>query len=100
MDKKIIKYFIILLFTLFLIIYFFGSNIFQSGLTKKRDLTQEQIEKFEMDVKNGVEIDINDYVVKDKSYDNSITRFNSKISSVIELGFKKVFEYLLKNIEV
>lgn len=100
MNKKIIKYFIIGILIVFLILFFFGSSIFKNKLTEKKDLTLEQIEKFEDDIKNGVEIDLNDYVVKDKSYDNSITNINRKISNIIEFGFKKVFEYLLKNIEV
>ena len=100
MNKKIIKYLILGILILFLILFFFGSSIFKNKLTEKKDLTLEQIERFEDDIKNGVEIDLNDYVVKDKTYDNSITNINRKISNIIEFGFKKVFEYLLKNIEV
>ena len=101
MDKKIIiKYLLIIIISIFLFLYFFGSNIFQSKLTEKRILTQKQIEKFEEDVKNNVEIDINNYVVKDKSYNNFITDTNRKISNAIELGFKKIFEYILKNVDI
>lgn len=100
MNKKFIKYIFIFIIGLFLLLYFFGSNVFQSRLTVKRDLTQEQIDKFEEDVRNGVEVDIKNYIVKDKKYNNIITDTNSKISNVIEYSFKKIFEYLLKNIDV
>ncbi len=100
MNKKLIKYFAVAVILLFLLLYFFGSNVFQNRLTIKRDLTLEQIEKFEEDVKNGVEIDIENYVVKEKNYNNLVTDTNSKISHMIEFSFKKIFEYLLKNIEV
>lgn len=80
--------------------FFFGNTVFKYELTEKRDLTEEQILKFEEDIKNGIEIDIEDYVVKDKNYDNKITDVNKNISSIINYGFKKIFEYLLKNVEV
>ncbi len=100
MNKNILKALIIGGFLLFLILYFFGSNMFQSDITLKRNLTISQIEKFENDIKNGKEIDLNDYIIKDKSYDNIITNTNNKISNAIESGFKKLFKYLLKNINV
>ena len=99
MNKKILKYLIVILLSLFSILYYFGTTIFQNGLSEKRDLTMEQIAKFEEDVKNGVEIDIKEYVVKDKTYDNLITNINKDISKFIGKGFKKIFKYLLKNIE-
>ena len=100
MNNKILKITIYVVIALFLLLYFFGSSIFQSKLTQKRDLTTSQIAKFEEDVKNGVEIDINEYVVKDKTYDNIVTNTNKRISNIIELGFKKIFDFLLKNIDV
>jgi len=96
--KQIPKIVIIITFIIFLFFYFFGNNIYQGELTEKKDLTIEQIKKFENDVKNGVEIDINDYVVKEKNYNNDVTRLNDNISNFIELGFKKLFKYLLKGI--
>ena len=100
MNKKIIKYLVFAIFSLFLVLFFFGSYIFQSELREKRDLTEKQIAKFESDIKNGVEIDINQYIIKDKTYDNAITNINNDISRIIEKGFKNLFKYLLKNIDV
>ena len=99
MSKKICKYFLCSLLLVFLLLYFFGSNIFPNRLTLKRDLTINQIEKFEEDVKNGKEIDLNEYIIKDKTYENLITKTNKRISNIIESGFKKIFKYLLKNID-
>lgn len=100
MNKKTIKYVLIVLISIFLALYFFGNNIYQNWTVEKKNLTEEQIMKFEQDVKDGKEIDINDYVIKEKSYDNAITNINQKISNLIEDGFKKIFKYLLKNIDV
>ena len=100
MNKKVIKYLLIIILGIFLLLYFFGNNIYQGSLTEKKILTEEQIIKFENDVKNGIEIDLNDYVVKEKKFDNAITDINRKISETINYGFKKVFKYLLNNIDI
>ena len=100
MNKNIKRVLLILVLFIFTLLYFFGSNIFPGTLTIKRDLTLKEIEKFEKDVKAGVEVDINDYIVKDKNYDNIITKTNKKISNIISSGFKKLFKYLLKNIDI
>ena len=98
MNKKVFYFFSIIILIVFLLLFFFGSNIFENEITLKTELTISQINKFESDIKNGVEIDLNDYLVKEKNYDNIITKTNKKISNMISGGFKKLFKYLLKNI--
>lgn len=66
MIEKTFKYGCIGLVLLFFFFFFVGDIIYKNRLTTKTILTEEQIKKFEEDVKNGVNIDINDYVVKDK----------------------------------
>ncbi len=100
MTKRFTKYFIFVFLLFFLFIYFFGSNIYKYKLTEKKDLTLEQISKFENDVKNGVEIDLNDYVIKDKEYTNVITIVNDKISHFINFGLKEMFKYFLEKVDV
>lgn len=100
MIEKIIKYGSIGLVLLFFFFFFVGDIIYKNRLTTKTILTEEQIKKFEEDVKNGVNIDINDYVVRDKDYQNNVTRVNDTISSLINKTFKQIFKYLLKSIDV
>lgn len=100
MAKNMIKCIIIIILVVFLLLFFFGRNIYQNSLTEKRDLTEEQIQKFEDDVKNGKEIDINNYIVKEKDYSNLVTSVNNSISNIIEKGFRKIFEYLIKNVDI
>ncbi len=100
MKKKIVKYVIYLLFATFLFYFLVGDKMYQDDLMKRKNLTEEQIKKFEEDIKNGVEIDLNEYVVKEKDYSNSVTKINGKISSLIEKGFKKVFEYFLSSLDL
>ncbi len=80
--------------------FYFGKNIYKYKLTEKKELTEKQIEKFENDIKNGIEIDIDEYIVKDKDYSNKITKTNKKISNTISRFFKKIFEYFLRNINI
>lgn len=97
--KKYFKYIIVLIFLIFIFTYYFGSNVFEYQLKNKKTLTEEQIEKFEEDIKNGSKIDISEYVVKEKDYDNTITIVSRKISKYIDKGFEKLFNYFLKYIE-
>lgn len=99
MIKKIIKYFTILLLIVFLFFYNMGEFIYKNKITEKKELTEEQIIKFEKDIKEGKEIDINDYVVKETNYQNKITEINSSISHTLEKVFKKLFKHFLKNID-
>lgn len=97
--KKYFKYIIVLIFLIFIFTYYFGSNVFEYKLKNKKVLTEEQIEKFEEDIKKGNKIDITEYVVKEKNYDNIITVTSRKISKYIDKGFENLFKYLLKYIE-
>ncbi len=100
MIEKTFKYGLIGLILIFFFLFFVGDFVYRNKLTTKTILTEEQIKKFEEDVKNGVNIDINDYVVKDKDYQNDVTRVNDTISSLINKVFKQIFKYLLKSIDV
>ena len=80
--------------------FYFGKNIYKYKLTEKKELTEVQIKKFEDDIKNGVEIDLDEYIVKDKDYSNNITKTNKKISNTISRFFRKIFEYFLRNINI
>jgi hypothetical protein len=99
MIKKVIKYFIVLILLIFLFIYNFGEMMYKSDLTIKKELTEEQIKKFESDIKDGKEININNYIVKENNYSNSVTEINSNISHFIEKTFRKLFKYFIKNID-
>ncbi len=100
MHKKIIKYSVILFFSFFFFLFNFGQYFFKSDLTIKKELTEKEILKFEEDIKNGKDIDINNYVVKKKNYSNKLTSINSNISHFIEKSFRKLFKYFIKNIDV
>lgn len=99
MKEKIIKVSLYLLLFSFLFVYIIGSSgLYEYRLNNKKTLTEDAIKKFEADVKNGVKIDLNDYIVVEKNYDNELTRTNRKISNYIGSVFKKAFKYLFRYI--
>ena len=89
--KKIFKVFIILLFLSFLVLYFAQKGGYYERINnEKRELTDEQIKKFEEDVKSGKKIDVDSYlIINDKKYDNRISNFGLATSNFIAKYFKK-----------
>lgn len=80
------------------------SGYYQTTLQKKTSLTNEAISAFENDIKNGKDIDINNYIeINQKNYDNAISKsgryISNKINSIISGGLKKTLQIILKAIE-
>lgn len=86
------------LFIIFLCLYAISVSGYVEVENKNRTLyTEEQIEKFESDVMNGKEIDINEYI--DNSvvdYSNTISDVGEDLSLMIDELFDMSFEYLEK----
>ena len=99
--EKICKNCFVFLLIFFLFIYVVGgSGFYEYKLNEKKILTEEEILKFENDVKNGISVDINDYLEDaNRNYDNAFTKINRKISHYINKGFEEVFKYLFRYIE-
>ncbi len=101
--SKTVKYCFFLLFTSFIALYVSqASGYFEYQNNKRSALTQKQIQKFESDVKNGKNVDINNYIVKEKNYDNnlgkaglSVSQNSEKLIQKLIAGFFKVFSKLL-----
>ena len=89
----------------FLVIYFSElTGYYEYKNHNKTVLTEEQIKKFESDVANGKEVDINEYIVVDSmSYNNKLSKVTSKlsdgISNIVESGVEKTFKFLSRIIE-
>lgn len=61
------------------------TGYYESKLNQKTMLTQESIEKFEADVREGKNVDINDYVIeKNRDYSNGISKTGVFVSSLVE----------------
>lgn len=99
MDK-IVKLLVLVIIVVFLVMFFSSSSgYYEYELNKKSNLTQESIDKFEQDVKNGKEIDINDYLVQDnKDYSNSFSEVGLKISNKIGKFFSEGVKLIFNSI--
>lgn len=84
----------------FLIIYFASeAGYFDHIKSRRVSLTTEQIAKFEQDLKDGKEIDINDYYInKEDEYNNKFSELgitlSSRLRDLIKFILNKIFEIL------
>ncbi len=97
-PEKIVKTSLIFLFIVFIVIYISYSNgYYEYELHKRVELTNEQIEQFESDIKNNENIDINDYtgnVVED--YSNTFSKISSSFSNFTSKYIKEGIEGVFK----
>lgn len=104
-KNKIYKFIFYLFFISFLVIYFSElTGYYEYQNHQKKALTEEQIRKFEEDVKNGKEVDINEYLdVDTRKYNNTLSKLASKlsdgISDIVNSGVEYTFKYISKLVE-
>lgn len=103
--NKVFSWFLFILFITFVTLYISqATGYYEFEQARKTAFTKEQIERFEQDVKDGKEIDINDYLENtNKNYQNNISRFSLNISEGIgkyaKMGIEKIFSGIAKVIE-
>lgn len=99
-NNNIYKFIFLIFFMSFLIIYFSElTGYYEYQNYQKTNLTEEQIKKYEEDIKNGVVIDINEYLVVDKrKYNNTLSKLASKLSDSISKIVNNSVEYTFKYI--
>lgn len=100
MKSNLLKIILILAFTLFVASYFIEeTGYYDYKLQEKMVLTNEQIKKFEQDIKEGKEVDIESYLKEnDKDYSNNITTNITKVSlttnKYLKKGIESIFDIL------
>lgn len=94
--KKIFNLVTVALIILFLSLYFSKNN--NEYYINKKVLTDEAIERFEKDLKNGKKIKASDYLPKEKDYNNKVSKLGLKTSSLIEKAFTKSLKLFAKYI--
>lgn len=95
------KIIFIFLFVIFLTMYIsVGSNYYEYELHKKVMLTNEDIKRFEDDVKNNKEVDIDNYISSRVDYSNSFSKASTKVSKetkkYIKQGIESIFNIFSK----
>jgi hypothetical protein len=75
-----------ILFLVFLAFYIaYSSGYYEAKVNRKATITQEKINEFEKDVKDGKEIDIKDYVDNDYvDYSSPVSKLGTKIAAGID----------------
>ncbi len=90
--NKIFKYCILISFVTFFALYLSQSTgYFEYRNSKKVALTNDQIQKFEQDVKEGKNVDIEKYIdINNKNYQNTISKAGLSISNATEKVIQKL----------
>lgn len=79
---------------LFLSLYFSKFNL--DYYENKKVLTQEAIEEYEKDLKEGKDILSTQYLEEEKNYNNKISKMGMKTSQFIEKVFQKGLHLIMK----
>lgn len=74
------------------------SGYYQYNESKKSALTDDAIERFENDVREGKKIIAKNYLVEEKNYNNKISQMGMKLSSIIEKGFNKAMNAIFNEL--
>ena len=104
--KKQTKIFIfVMCFVSYLTFYIAGqTGYYEYNARRKMTYTKEQIEKFEQDVKEGKNIDMEEYLKNtDKNYQNKISKatlsLSENISKITRKGINVIFSKIGNAIE-
>lgn len=94
LAKKIFRFlFLILLMTFFTLYLSQATGYYEFTEHKKVVFTNEQIKKFEQDVAEGKNVQIEDYLEnQNKNYDNKVSKFGLQLSTMIGKYVKQGLE--------
>lgn len=99
--KKIMYISFLILFIIFISIYSASSSgYYEYSNNKKTVFTEKKIKEFEKDVKEGKNININNYLNEDvKDYSNKVTNFGDNVSLFINKSMNFILKGSFKVIE-
>ena len=95
--KRLIKLIGIILLIFFLALYLSSYNTFY--YENKNILTEDAIKRFEKDLKEGKKINVNNYIEKEKNYNNKVSTYTLKLSNLIDKCINKSLKLVLKYLE-
>ena len=99
-KKKIFKFVFFCLFISFVISYVIEkTGYYEYNLQNKMIMTNEAMERFEKDVKEGKDVRREDYLVStEKDYTSTLTKGTNKVSikvnSILKKGIEGVFKVI------
>lgn len=97
-KKKLFLNIFFILFICYIICFVIGeSGYYEYKLQRKTVMTNESMQKFEEDVKEGKDVSIEDYVVSsEKDYTTTLTRTTNKVSTSVNKMMKRGIEGVFK----
>ena len=100
LQTKIFRFIFIFTLIVYLTLYFGNEfGYFEYQKQEQAHLTQEQIKKFEQDIKDGKEIDIDNYIVEEnKDYSNNFSNVGLKLSNKIKEIFSEGVKFIFNSI--
>ena len=95
--KRLIKLIGIILLIFFLALYLSSYNT--AYYENKNILTEDAIKRFEKDLKKKKKINVNNYIEKEKNYNNKVSTYTLKLSNLIDKCINKSLRLVLKYLE-
>ena len=108
METKVyngVKIITLLLFIIFITLFFASyTGYYDYENRKTKVLTEQQMKKFEEDVKKGVNLDLENYIVKSNNNHQSIlskmgAKTSKTVSTIISSSVNYTFDFLIKFVE-
>lgn len=98
-GKKVFRLTMVTLIILFATLYFTqAAGYFEYTTKKNNTLTEEAVERFEEDIKEGKKIKASDYIKKENDYSNNLSKLGSGVSKTIEKSFNSIMNFIFKEI--
>lgn len=98
--ESIFKFILLCFIICFLVILFAGkTGYYEKKLRDNSILTEEQIKKFEEDLKNGKNVDISNYVINEnKDYTTKLTSDVYSVSLKLEKTIDKIVKFIFNEV--
>ena len=102
LRTKIFRLSFIILFAIFITVFISNKYVYYEYLKHEQvTLTQEQIQRFEQDIKDGKYVDLEDYLGNtNKNYQTKLSQvglnLSNSISNIIKSGVDSFFKYVSK----
>ena len=98
-GKNVFRIFLFTMLILFTTLYITQAlGYYEYSNHKTNRLTEEAVERFEQDIKDGKQVKASDYIKKDNDYNNNISKFGIKVSNIVGDMFDGVMKIIFKQV--
>lgn len=100
-KKPVVLTLLVILFAVYLALYYaFLGGYYEYKAYSKASLTEEKMKEFESAIKEGKNININDYITESKDYTNNVSKLGVKVgefsTKFLTKGLGSFFKVLSK----